>query len=363
MVTLKPGVDMVKHMHLVSQLHESSLNLGNATFRGISHTYSIAGFQGYAGHFHRSVIDQLGQHADIAAIEADQDWHPSAWSQQRGATRALELISHRDRNNPTRTYIYDSTAGRGTFVYILDGGIQFDHVDFGGRVVLGYNALSKFPFRDVTGHGTITAGLVGSNTYGVAKKCTMVAIKVSQLSALSTVIVDGIEWAINDIRSHRREAKAVLLLSMNGPRSLVLDTVVEEAYRHGITLVVSAGNQGMNARDFSPGRPQGAIMVGSTDNRRRRAHFSNYGPNVDIFAPGLDIQSTYIGPSRQETKVESGTSSSAAIVAGLLAYFKGKVDLPNAAVARRYLYSQALENEVHDSRATRSLFAYNGSGS
>lgn len=72
------------------------------------------------------------------------------------------LISHRDLG--ATDYIYDASAGEGHYAYVLDSGINVDHVDFGGRASLGYNALNSQEHVDDTGHGTHVAGTIGSTT-------------------------------------------------------------------------------------------------------------------------------------------------------------------------------------------------------
>lgn len=75
---------------------------------------------------------------------------------------AQSLISHRDLG--ANDYIYDASAGEGHYAYVLDSGINVDHVDFGGRASLGYNALTPQEHVDDTGHGTHVAGTIGSTT-------------------------------------------------------------------------------------------------------------------------------------------------------------------------------------------------------
>lgn len=72
------------------------------------------------------------------------------------------LISHQDLG--ATDYIYDASAGEGHYAYVLDSGINIDHVDFGGRASLGYNALNSQDHVDDTGHGTHVAGTIGSTT-------------------------------------------------------------------------------------------------------------------------------------------------------------------------------------------------------
>lgn len=75
--------------------------------------------------------------------------------------------------------MYDSTAGEGTYAYVLDSGVTLEHAELEGRVIRGYNAWApNYPFEDEFGHGSHVAGIIGAATYGVAKKATVVDVKV-----------------------------------------------------------------------------------------------------------------------------------------------------------------------------------------
>jgi oryzin len=102
---------------------------------------------------------------------------------ESGAPWGLGSISHRDVNHTD--YIYDESAGQGTYAYIIDTGLNTDHVEFEGRGSLGYNAYPNSTFVDRIGHGTHTAGTIGSKTYGMAKKASLVSVKVFDSSSVS----------------------------------------------------------------------------------------------------------------------------------------------------------------------------------
>lgn len=108
-------------------------------------------------------------------MEPDQVW--SLWDliKQPDAPWGLGSVSHRDPGNTT--YAYDSSAGEGTYAYIVDTGLNAEHVEFEGRGVLGYNAVGG-KFVDSVGHGTHVAGTIGGKTYGIAKKASLVSVKV-----------------------------------------------------------------------------------------------------------------------------------------------------------------------------------------
>ena len=149
----------------------------------------------------------------MAAVEEDQIWYLDALTTQTGATWGLGSISH--RRTQSTSYIYDSSAGQGTYAYVVDSGIQINHVEFEGRASRVYNAVSGVPDTDTLGHGTHVAGTIGSRAYGVAKKANLLSVKVFDGRTGSTsVILDGFDWAANDIISKRRTGVAVINMSL-----------------------------------------------------------------------------------------------------------------------------------------------------
>ena len=88
----------------------------------------------------------------------------------------LGSISHKTKNHTD--YVYDASSGDGTYAYIIDTGLNTEHVEFEGRASLGYNAYPDSDFVDKVGPGTHTAGTIGSRAYGVAKKAQLVSVRV-----------------------------------------------------------------------------------------------------------------------------------------------------------------------------------------
>ena len=96
-------------------------------------------------------------------------------------------------------------------------------------------------------------------------------------------------------------------MSLGGGYSAATNSAVRAAYNKGVTVVVAAGNDNANAANYSPASEASAITVGATDINDNRASFSNYGTALDIFAPGVNILSSWIG-STSATRSISGTS-------------------------------------------------------
>lgn len=230
-------------------------------------------------------------------------------------------------------YIYDPVGGEGVDVYVIDTGINVLHEDFEGRASWG-KTIPQDEDEDGNGHGTHCAGTIASRTYGVAKNANVIAVKVlgSNGSGTMSDVISGVVWAARQAKAKAVAAAeefaatgktkhkgSVANMSLGGGKSQALDDAVNGAVDAGLNFAVAAGNDNRDACTFSPGSAEKAVTVGASTLGDERAYFSNYGPCVDVFAPGLNIKSTYKG-SRKATAILSGTSMASPHTAGLLAY-------------------------------------------
>lgn len=359
-ISLKPGVPSDPHVSMVNSLHGS-----NNLHRGLLHPFDILGFCGYTGHFNASFIEDLKKDKDIALIEHDQPLTVTRQEIQYDCPNyGPGQISRRSLMGGG-AYVYDDSAGQGMYAYILDSGINAKHVDFEGRAKLGHLAIGASSNLDHTGHGTQIAGIIGSKTYGVAKKANLIAVKVTNDDrTLMGIAIKGYEWAVKDVTKRRRQASSVINISMNGPRSDALVSSINMAASKNIATVVGAGNDNRDVSTGSPSNCRGAIVVAATTKSRARAHFSNYGRGVTLHAPGVGIMSTYIGPRNNEKRAISGTSAASAHVAGLVLYFKKLKPRVAGDVLglRSYLGNIATTQAVGDVKSSPNKFAYNDSG-
>jgi cerevisin len=109
-------------------------------------------------------------------------------------------------------------------------------------------------------------------------------------------------------------------MSLGGGSSKTLDMAVNAAVDAGLHFAVAAGNDNQDACNYSPAAAEKAVTVGASSLADARAYFSNHGKCVDIFAPGLNILSTWIG-DKHATNTISGTSMASPHICGLLTYF------------------------------------------
>jgi len=264
---------------------------------------------------------------------------------QNDATWGLNRISevNIDLNG---VYQYSSNAGLGVDSYVVDTGILITHKDFGTRAIWGANFVDSTN-TDCNGHGTHVAGTMGGTAYGVAKKTTLIAVKVLDCngSGSNSGVIAGVNWVVTS--SQTRKRPSVANMSLGGSANTALDAAVTAAVKAGVTFVVAAGNENDNACSYSPSRVSSAISVGATgvedDNNAEvdmRTSFSNYGSCVTLFAPGLMITSDWIG-SNTATLTISGTSMASPHVAGVSALYLGAFGTATPATVKSFLLNNA----------------------
>ncbi|ROT39583.1 alkaline proteinase [Sodiomyces alkalinus F11] len=359
-VTLKSTLeeqDVQSHLSWVDGVHARSLHKRDMS--GVDQTFDIKDFHAYSGEFDEETIEAIKNSPEVEAVEADQIWTLFALVAQSNAPYGLGSISSRTRGN-TR-YVYDDSAGRGTFSYVIDTGILTSHSQFQGRAILGYNAVGG-SHTDTNGHGTHVAGTIGGATYGVAKATTLISIKVFSGSSSSTsIILNGFNWAVNDA-IRRGASRSVLNMSLGGGFSSAFNNAVNSASNSGVLSVVAAGNENQNAANVSPASAASAITVGAYDSNWNRASFSNWGAAVDVFAAGVNVLSSYIGGT-SATRSISGTSMASPHVAGLAAYLQALENLNTPAAVKNRIIQLATTNAIGGSlNGSPNRSAYNGNG-
>ena len=251
---------------------------------------------------------------------------------EKNAPWGLARVSHRDSLSFStfNKYLYAADGGEGVDVYVIDTGTNVEHVDFEGRAEWGKTIPANDEDVDGNGHGTHCSGTIAGKKYGVAKKAHIKAVKVLKSNGSGTMsdVVKGVEWAAlsheNSVRAAKKGKKgfkgSAANMSLGGGKSVTLDISVNAAVDAGIHFAVAAGNDNADSCKYSPAAAEKAVTVGASTLADERAYFSNYGKCNDIFAPGLNIQSTWIG-SKYAVNTISGTSMASPHIAGLLAYF------------------------------------------
>jgi oryzin len=148
----------------------------------------------------------------------------------------LSRICHQTRPRHLSTYTYDNSAGNGVTVFVIDTGVNLDHVDFEGRASFGYNAVGDGSDEDGVGHGTHVSGTIAGKRFGIAKKAQIVAVKVldSDGSGSNSQVIDGVQW----VARHAKD-KSVANMSLGGRYSAAVNWAVAAAIEEGITFGVA----------------------------------------------------------------------------------------------------------------------------
>lgn len=335
-IVFKENVDAAAaqlHQEWVAARHAQDVAAMDGEFSvegGIPDAFSIGNLvSGYTGLFTDATIEYIRRDPAVAFVERDSVVRANEFEVQKGAPWGLARVSHRAPLSLSsfNQYLHDSEGGAGVTSYIIDTGIFVDHKQFEGRAIWGATIPNGDQDVDGNGHGTHCAGTIASKDYGVAKRANVVAVKVlrSNGSGSMSDVVKGVEFAAKAHQAAVKEGKkgfkgSTANMSLGGGKSPALDLAVNAAVKAGIHFAVAAGNENQDAANTSPASAELAITVGASTISDARAYFSNYGSTVDIWAPGLNIVSTYIG-SDTATATLSGTSMASPHIAGLLSYY------------------------------------------
>ena len=326
-----------------------------------------------------ALMNRLRRNPDVAYVELDRVMKPT-------------LVPNDTYYNGNQWHYYEATGGiglpgawdlatgSGVVVAVLDTGIT-NHSDLNANVVSGYDFIADSttagdgngrdadpsdagdwvtadqcgpgePAEDSSWHGTHVAGTIAAVTNnskgvaGVAFNAKVMPLRVlGHCGGLSSDIADAIVWAaggsVSGVPANANPVE-VINMSLGGPNSCGASTqaAINYAVNAGAVVVVSAGNDGVDALGYEPANCANVITVAATTRAGAKADFSNYGNAVDVSAPGGG-DSSYIastwnngtqGPTTEHYIGMQGTSMSAPHVSGVAALMQGLSPSSPAAV-------------------------------
>ncbi|KAI8353109.1 cuticle-degrading serine protease, partial [Mortierella sp. GBAus27b] len=289
----------------------------------IVHQYqSIPGFHAQLS---PEALKELKSNPDVAYIEQDaivrinaQQANPPSWGLTRVGEKEL---------NVKLPYSFPDAAGEGITAYVVDTGVFAGHSDFGGRAKMGANMVDNND-TDGNGHGTHVSGTIGGSKYGVAKKVQIVGVKVlgADGSGATTGVVKGMDWVVQNAKP----GKSVVNMSLGGGKSQAIDQAAGRLFKANIPLIAAAGNdENVDACDGSPSGAPNVFTVAASDITDTTASFTSFGKCVEIFAPGVNITSAWIGGAGAQKSI-SGTSMATPHVVGVAALYLSQGGLDTA---------------------------------
>lgn len=268
------------------------------------------------------IIDQAGADAlkslpEIESVSPEgeakaQQSIPFNWAQYRVDTRS------RPTTWPTVPRVNDAT---GVDIFVVDSGInksisQFDYSTNPSITSYFSDVSATFaPLEDplnpqegdtsawadravsddgIPGHGTSVASILVGKSLGNCYGATIHSVRWTLTGSGSTgPVVQCLDWVLANMSS-----KSVVTLSLAtfaaDPGAPALNAAVNRVIAAGAAVVVAAGNAPANSSPtnvayVAPANVPDAITVGATTPSDTYASFSNYGPGVDIWAPGDQV--------------------------------------------------------------------------
>jgi subtilisin family serine protease len=215
--------------------------------------------------------------------------------------------------------VWPATRGASINVAVLDTGIDVKHPDLQTAYAGGLNTYfgdKKYPTAtaqpiDDAGHGTHVSGTIAAtdNNLGVVGvapgvKLWMVKVLDSSGSGSTTKIAQGLQWVVQQKQSNGGDW--IISMSLGSCQSdIVFANAVSSAINAGILVVAASGNHDSTSPDVCTGGSSdnsyhvaypaaypGVVAVAAVDSTSTVADFSNFGPEVALAAPGVDVLST-----------------------------------------------------------------------
>ncbi len=311
---VQDSLDKNDTVRVIVYLKDENLN---SLSQNIQLRYKYFTLDGYSAIVNKDGLEELKKDNNVKDIFLDQALHIDL--QDALPLTNVNLVKSKLINNFNLTGINQT-------ICILDTGINYSHPDLGGcfgkgcKVVDGKNFVNNSnDTYDNNGHGTHVSG-IAAGRYGVAPDANIVMIKVCDDLGIcyESDISSGIDYCNDKKKKYNIN---VISISIGGGlysdycNDLSLTSIINKAVRNNITVAIATGNGGSDNKISYPSCVQNATAVSSSTKQDEISSFSNRNSLVKIFAPGSNINSTWLNGYREL----SGTSMAAPFVSGAVA--------------------------------------------
>lgn len=239
---------------------------------------------------------------------------------------------------PLDNIFFTTRKGSNADVYIPDTGINPIHKEFGERNGLprvkrlfdfrnqflkpsesNFVSVNDFSYaNDDEGHGTGIASLVGGKNAGVASECNLYSVKIFNSFRFSKTswILGGIQEIFNHHQNKGNNRPSIVNLSFtnNSTDDLLVENAIRNLINNNVIVLSSSGDTSDNVNIYTPQKINELIVVGSTKINDVVFDKSNFGSNIDFFAPGVDLQvADKSEPNKRSNSYKTVTGSSYAV--------------------------------------------------
>lgn len=232
-------------------------------------------------------------------------------------------------------------------IAVLDDGFDLEHIELKNKYIQPWNVIdytgAVYADEQYLSHGTHVSGSIiaeGDNGFGIsgiAPQCTLIPIQIADKSGYFTIstILDGLFYAFKNkadivnlsialsLGQHAKflDEKNQDFIRENSLKDeeKLWEEVFEIAKNSNTVIVQAAGNDRILSGVDPMKRSENSIVVGAVGEDLRMTSFTNYGSDVDIYAPGQQIYSTL---PNNKMGYRDGTSMASPIVAGAVALIK-----------------------------------------
>jgi subtilisin family serine protease len=283
--------------------------------------------RGFAGAIPEARLEQLQRDSRVEYIVPDGVAYASAQTVPYGISNVAATTSSVLAGN-------GSGAVSGPTVFIIDSGIA-THADLNKVGHVNYAGGSN---DDCNGHGTHVAGTVGAKddtnyVVGVAPGVKLFGVKVLGCSGSGSW--SGVISGMDFVSGHSASQK-VANMSLGGGFNQAVNDAAARMVANNVAVAVAAGNDGADAKNYSPASEPSVLTVAAHDSNNVNASWSNFGTLIDVSAPGVSILSTSRSGS---TTTMSGTSMASPHVAGALAIYRANNPSASATTAQNAVKS------------------------